>query len=158
MSRPAVVPTSSGTRPPSRTSGASTGARADPRSSWWSRATSDGPSSWRSTPRAAPQPSCGRRPLPRFLSLGERELRAALLLPGGLEPEEPLPVLMDPYGGPHGARVMKSAGLFLTSQWFADHGFAVLVVDGRGVDGRGPAWDREVRFDFAVTVQDQVDP
>ena len=97
------------------------------------------------------------QPLPRFLSLGERELRAALLLPGGLEPEEPLPVLMDPYGGPHGARVMKSAGMFLTSQWFADHGFAVLVVDGRGVDGRGPAWDREVRFDFAVTVQDQVD-
>jgi dipeptidyl-peptidase-4 len=97
------------------------------------------------------------QPLPRFLSLGERELRAALLLPGGREPDEPLPVLMDPYGGPHGARVLKSAGMFLTSQWFADHGFAVLVVDGRGVDGRGPAWDRDVKFDFGVTVQDQVD-
>jgi len=66
-------------------------------------------------------------------------------------------VLMDPYGGPHGARVVKSAGMFLTAQWFADHGFAVLVVDGRGVDGRGPAWDREVKFDFGVTVHDQVD-
>jgi len=97
------------------------------------------------------------QPLPRFLSLGERDLRAALLLPGGREPEEPLPVLMDPYGGPHGARVVKSAGMFLTAQWFADHGFAVLVVDGRGVDGRGPAWDREVKFDFGVTVHDQVD-
>ena len=97
------------------------------------------------------------QPLPRFLSLGERELRAAILLPGGREPDDPLPVLMDPYGGPHGARVLKSAGMFLTSQWLADHGFAVLVVDGRGVDGRGPAWDREVKFDFGVTVQDQVD-
>jgi dipeptidyl-peptidase-4 len=97
------------------------------------------------------------QPAPRFLALGERELRAALLLPGGREPEDPLPVLMDPYGGPHGARVLKSAGMFLTSQWFADHGFAVLVVDGRGVDGRGPAWDRAVKFDFGLTVQDQVD-
>ena len=96
-------------------------------------------------------------PRPRFLALGDRELRAALLLPGGREPEEPLPVLMDPYGGPHGARVLKAAGAHLTSQWFADQGFAVLVVDGRGVDGRGPAWDREMYRDFTVALEDQVD-
>jgi dipeptidyl-peptidase-4 len=96
-------------------------------------------------------------PRPRFLTLGDRELRAALLLPGGREPEEPLPVLMDPYGGPHGARVLKAAGAHLTSQWFADQGFAVLVVDGRGVDGRGPAWDREMYRDFTVALEDQVD-
>jgi dipeptidyl-peptidase 4 len=96
-------------------------------------------------------------PRPRFLTLGERELPTALLLPGGREPDGPLPVLMDPYGGPRGARVLKAAGAHLTSQWFADHGFAVLVVDGRGVDGRGPAWDREVYRDFTVTLEDQVD-
>jgi dipeptidyl-peptidase 4 len=96
-------------------------------------------------------------PRPRFLTLGERELRAALLLPDGREPEGPLPVLMDPYGGPHGARVVKAAGAHLTSQWFADQGFAVLVVDGRGVDGRGPAWDREMYRDFTVALEDQVD-
>ncbi|HEY7659545.1 MAG TPA: prolyl oligopeptidase family serine peptidase [Actinomycetota bacterium] len=94
---------------------------------------------------------------PRFLTLGERQLRAALLLPGGREPDGPLPVLMDPYGGPRGARVLKSGGAHLTSQWFADHGFAVLVVDGRGMDGRGPAWDRAVYRDFSVTLDDQVD-
>jgi len=94
---------------------------------------------------------------PTFLSLGERELRAALLLPNGREPEAPLPVLMDPYGGPRGARVLKAAGAHLVSQWFADQGFAVLVVDGRGVDGRGPAWDRGVYRDFSVTLDDQVD-
>jgi dipeptidyl-peptidase-4 len=96
-------------------------------------------------------------PRPRFLTLGERELRAALLLPGGHEPDEPLPVLLDPYGGPHGARVLKAASAHVTSQWFAEHGFAVLVVDGRGVDGRGPAWDRAVYRDFTVTLEDQVE-
>jgi dipeptidyl-peptidase-4 len=96
-------------------------------------------------------------PKPTFLTLGQRELRAALLLPGGREPDAPLPVLLDPYGGPHGARVLKTSGAYLGSQWFADHGFAVLVVDGRGVDGRGPAWDRAVKFDFGVTLEDQVD-
>ena len=94
---------------------------------------------------------------PRFLTLGERELRAALLLPGGREPDGPLPVLLDPYGGPRGARVLKAAGAHLTSQWFADNGYAVLVVDGRGMDGRGPAWDRMVYRDFTVTLEDQVD-
>jgi dipeptidyl-peptidase 4 len=96
-------------------------------------------------------------PRPRFLALGRRELRAALLLPGGREPDEALPVLMDPYGYPRGARVLKSAGAHITSQWFADHGFAVLVVDGRGVDGRGPAWDRQVYRDFSIVLDDQVD-
>jgi dipeptidyl-peptidase-4 len=66
-------------------------------------------------------------------------------------------VLLDPYGGPHGARVLKAAGAHSTSQWFADNGFAVLVVDGRGMDGRGPAWDRMVYRDFTVTLEDQVD-
>ena len=94
---------------------------------------------------------------PTFLTLGERELRAALLLPNGREPDRPLPVLMDPYGFPHGARVLKAAGAHLVSQWFADQGFAVLVVDGRGVDGRGPAWDREMKFDFTISVDDQAD-
>jgi dipeptidyl-peptidase 4 len=96
-------------------------------------------------------------PRPRFFTLGERELHAALLLPGGREPEGPLPVLMDPYGYPRGARVLKSAAAHLTSQWFADHGFAVLVVDGRGVDGRGPSWDRMVYRDFSLVLEDQVD-
>jgi dipeptidyl-peptidase-4 len=64
---------------------------------------------------------------------------------------------MDPYGGPHGARVLAAATMFPTSQWLADHGFAVLVVDGRGVDGRGPAWDRAVKYDFTLALEDQVD-
>ncbi|MEA5366147.1 prolyl oligopeptidase family serine peptidase [Amycolatopsis sp., V23-08] len=94
-----------------------------------------------------------------WLTLGERGLRAALLLPRGYEPSEgKLPVLLDPYGGPHAQRVLQSRNAFLTSQWLADQGFAVLVADGRGTPGRGAQWEREVHGRLAdVTLQDQVD-
>jgi dipeptidyl-peptidase-4 len=94
----------------------------------------------------------------RLQTLGERHLQAAILFPHGHEPGSgKLPVLLDPYGGPAHQRVMSTAGGFLESQWFADQGFAVLVVDGRGTPGRGPAWDRSVRGDYAAPVlEDQV--
>jgi dipeptidyl-peptidase 4 len=97
-------------------------------------------------------------PQVRLLELGPRRLRAALLLPSGNDEGGPLPVLLDPYGGPHAQRVLRSRNAFLTSQWFADQGFAVLVVDGRGTPGRGPAWEREVHHDLATPVlDDQID-
>ncbi|HUQ58117.1 S9 family peptidase [Lentzea sp.] len=95
---------------------------------------------------------------PRLLTLGERSIRAALLLPSGHVPGTKLPVLMDPYGGPHAQRVMSAQNIYLTSQWLADQGFAVLVADGRGTPGRGLAWERAIAFDFAgATLEDQVD-
>src|SRR5206468_509003 len=95
----------------------------------------------------------------RLLTVGERALRAALLLPNGYQASDgPLPVLLDPYGGPHAQRVLASRNAFLSAQWMADQGFAVLIADGRGTPGRGPAWDRAIAFDFAgVTLADQVD-
>lgn len=95
------------------------------------------------------------RPDVEFLCLGERQLRAALVRPAG---DGPWPVLLLPYGGPHAQRVLRSSAAFLTAQWFADHGFAVLVADGRGTPGRGPAFEREVAGDLAgPPLQDQVD-
>jgi len=95
---------------------------------------------------------------PRFFLAGARELRAALLLPGGREPEGPLPVLLDPYGGPWFQRVVRARDGFLESQWFADQGFAVLVADGRGTPGRGTAWERAVYRDLiGPALEDQVD-
>nr|WP_027927358.1 prolyl oligopeptidase family serine peptidase [Amycolatopsis benzoatilytica] len=94
-----------------------------------------------------------------LLTLGERQLRAALVLPRGYEASEGrLPVLMDPYGGPHAQRVLQSRNAFLVPQWLADQGFAVLIVDGRGSPGRGPAWEKEIAGKLAdVTLADQVD-
>jgi dipeptidyl-peptidase 4 len=98
-------------------------------------------------------------PVVRLLKAGSRELRTALLLPTGYQPGSgPLPVLMDPYGGPHAQRVLASADAYLTSQWFADQGFAVIVADGRGTPGRGTEWDRAIAGDFAGPIlDDQVD-
>ena len=100
----------------------------------------------------------GLTPRITLLTAGERELRTALLLPTGHEPGTTLPVLMDPYGGPHAQRVLAARGAHLTSQWFADQGFAVVVVDGRGTPGRGPEFERAVHGDLAAPVlEDQVD-
>lgn len=89
---------------------------------------------------------------------GDRDRpRVALLLPTGWSPGSgPLPVLMDPYGGPHHTSVAHHQGAFRESQWFADQGFAVVVVDGRGTPG-SPAWERAVKGDFAGPVlEDQI--
>lgn len=69
-----------------------------------------------------------------------------------------LPVIMNPYGGPGAQRVIESGRAFAETQWLADQGFAIIVADGRGAPGRGPAWEREVLGDLATApLQDQVD-
>ncbi|MDI3389308.1 prolyl oligopeptidase family serine peptidase [Streptomyces sp. B-S-A8] len=90
---------------------------------------------------------------------GARRIPCAVLLPTHYrEGDGPLPVLLDPYGGPHHARVVAAHNPYLTSQWFADQGFAVLVADGRGTPGRTPAWEKEIRDKLAaVVLADQVD-
>ncbi|WP_374215702.1 S9 family peptidase [Streptomyces drozdowiczii] len=89
---------------------------------------------------------------------GARRIPCAVLLPTGYsESDGPLPVLMDPYGGPHGRRVVAAHNPHLTSQWFADQGFAVVVADGRGTPGRSPAWEKAVKDDLALSLDDQVE-
>ena len=93
-----------------------------------------------------------------LLHAGPHALRTAVLFPrdhvlGSLR----LPVLMDPYGGPHAQRVTAASRMFLQPQWMADQGFCVVIADGRGTPGRGHAWERAVRNDLAgVTLDDQV--
>ncbi|MEU1675423.1 prolyl oligopeptidase family serine peptidase [Streptomyces roseifaciens] len=95
----------------------------------------------------------------RLTEAGARRIPCAVLLPTGYtEGDGPLPVLMDPYGGPHGPRVVAGHNAHLTSQWFADQGFAVVVADGRGTPHRSPAWEKAIHEDFAgVTLDDQVE-
>ena len=95
---------------------------------------------------------------PTFLSLGSRELRTAMFLPSGRDPEGPLPVLLDPYGGPHFGRVVRAQRPLLESQWFADQGFVVLVIDGRGTPYRGVDWEQSVHRSYLDhALEDQVD-
>jgi len=101
-------------------------------------------------------------PVVRFLRVGRRRLSVGVVLPKGHNADGPsggkLPVLMAPYGGPGFQHVMAASSLWLEAQWFADQGFAVVVADGRGTPGRGPAFEREVHLDLAGPVlEDQVD-
>jgi dipeptidyl-peptidase-4 len=88
---------------------------------------------------------------------GAQKIPCALLMPRDYDGDTPLPVLLDPYGGPHGPRVLAAHNAHLTSQWFADQGFAVIVADGRGTPGRSPAWEKAVRDDFTLSLDDQVE-
>ncbi|KOG08622.1 S9 family peptidase [Streptomyces viridochromogenes] len=88
---------------------------------------------------------------------GARRIPCAVLMPRDYAGDTPLPVLLDPYGGPHASRVVAAHNAHLTSQWFADQGFAVIVADGRGTPGRSPAWEKAVHGDFTLSLDDQVD-
>ncbi|MGP3914073.1 prolyl oligopeptidase family serine peptidase [Nonomuraea sp. 10N515B] len=112
---------------------------------------------------AVPIPSFAERPgLDLRVSIGRsgrRELATAVVLPSWHEQGSgKLPVLMDPYGGPHAQRVLNRRGAFLESQWFAEQGFAVVVADGRGTPGRSTDFERAVRGDLATpALEDQID-
>ncbi|MGP3931547.1 prolyl oligopeptidase family serine peptidase [Nonomuraea sp. KM88] len=112
---------------------------------------------------AVPIPSFAERPgLDMRVSLGRsghRDLATAVVLPSWHEQGSGrLPVLMNPYGGPHAQRVLNQRSIFLESQWFAEQGFAVVVADGRGTPGRGTAFERAVLNDLATpALEDQVD-
>ena len=89
------------------------------------------------------------------LQAGPRQLNVAVLFPRDhIMGSKRLPIMMRPYGGPHGAQVLDSALPYCEDQWFADQGFAVVIADGRGTPARGPQWDREVFRDFVGPVLD----
>jgi dipeptidyl-peptidase-4 len=93
----------------------------------------------------------------RILAVGPREIPVAILTPRDGQTTK-LPVLFDPYGGPHAQRVVASRNAYLSSQWFADQGFVVVIADGVGTPGKGSEWERDVLNDLAqVVLDDQVE-
>ncbi|RST14708.1 S9 family peptidase [Streptomyces sp. WAC05374] len=89
---------------------------------------------------------------------GAHRIPCAVLLPRDhREGDGPLPVLLDPYGGPHGQRVVAAHNPHLTSQWFAEQGFAVIVADGRGAPGRSPGWEKAIKDRLTLTLDDQIE-
>ena len=106
--------------------------------------------------QAKPQ-DAGTDPKPHIVELTERKLKVAVLFPRNHTPGTKLPVLMNPYGGPHHLEVIHAARAYAEDQFIADQGFAVVIVDGSGTPMRGPKWDREIHNDFVTTVlNDQV--
>lgn len=97
------------------------------------------------------------RPRVHMHQVGQRGLNIALLFPENHVAGTRLPVLMNPYGGPHHREVIRVGHLFSEDQFLANQGFAVVIVDGRGTPMRGPAWDRAIHGDLlAPVLEDQV--
>ena len=97
-------------------------------------------------------------PEPQIMQVGSRDYPTAVLFPAEhVRGSRRLPVLMYPYGGPQGQMVVRASRAYLEEQWLADQGYVVIVADGRGMAGRGPAWDRLARHDFVGTIDDQVE-
>jgi dipeptidyl-peptidase-4 len=94
-------------------------------------------------------------PQVHVLEAGADHIRTAVVFPEGHRPgSRRLPVLMNPYGGPHAQRVLASGRMYLEPQWLANQGFCVVIADGRGTPGRTPEWERSVLNDLATPVLD----
>ena len=85
-------------------------------------------------------------------------LYATLLLPEGAADAASVPLIVNPYGGPGAATVVNSwhDGL-LFDELLAQHGFAVLHADNRGMGGRGGAFAQAAYHNFGpVQLEDQL--
>jgi dipeptidyl-peptidase-4 len=85
-------------------------------------------------------------------------LYATLLLPEGSANPASVPLIVNPYGGPGETTILNkwSNGL-LFDELLAEHGFAVLHADNRGMGGRGRAFAQAACQDFGpVQLEDQL--
>ena len=96
------------------------------------------------------------KPRLQLTEAGARRYQIALVRPRNFEEGRRYPVLVYVYGGPNYQVVTARHHRFLLHQWFADHGFVVVLIDGRGTPGRGRAWERAIRGNFIqVPLEDQ---
>jgi dipeptidyl-peptidase-4 len=85
-------------------------------------------------------------------------LYATLLLPENNKGPASVPLIVNPYGGPDDQEVMNrwSNGL-LFDELLAQHGFAVLRADNRGMSGRGRAFAQAAYHQFgSMQLEDQL--
>ena len=81
---------------------------------------------------------------------GSTKLYGTIVLPPGRRAMHSVPLIVNPYGGPDvGAQRDEWGGKsFLFDQLMAQHGFAVLHVDNRGMGGRGRAFEQVCYHNF----------
>ncbi|SIQ08305.1 prolyl oligopeptidase family serine peptidase [Micromonospora avicenniae] len=97
-------------------------------------------------------------PLPLLERVTDRRLPSAVLYPNSYVTGRRLPVLLDVYGGPGHQEVVAARAPWLERQWWADAGFAVVVVDNRGTPGVAPSFEKAIHRRVAdVVLLDQVE-
>ena len=90
---------------------------------------------------------------------GTTLLYGSLLLPAGATSSASAPLIVNPYGGTHAQEVRDDWGgpAYLFDLLLAEHGFAVLHVDNRGMGGRGREFEQAAYHNFGpVQFSDQV--
>jgi dipeptidyl-peptidase-4 len=94
-------------------------------------------------------------PRPTFGRVTDRRLPCAVLYPVGHVAGRRLPVLVMVGDG---QGVVAARGRWWRHQWYADQGFAVVVIDGRGTPGVSPGFEKAIyRRVLDVTLTDQTE-
>ena len=85
-------------------------------------------------------------------------LYATLMLPEGMHSRATVPLILNPYGGPTIQFVLNRWLYFwVFDEVLARHGFAVLLIDNRGMGGRGQAFAQAAYHDLGkVQLEDQL--
>jgi dipeptidyl-peptidase-4 len=90
---------------------------------------------------------------------GTTTLYGMLMLPPNASAETKVPLILNPYGGPQGQVVKDAWGgpNWLFDNYMAQHGFAILQVDNRGMGGRGRDFAAATQYRFGeVALADQL--
>jgi dipeptidyl-peptidase-4 len=98
------------------------------------------------------------QPRPTLARVTDRRLPTGVLYPRSHVSGRKLPVFVDTYGGPGHQEVIAARSRWQERQWWADAGFAVVVVDNRGTPGVSPSFEKVIHRRMAdVVLADQVD-
>ncbi|HET8933738.1 MAG TPA: DPP IV N-terminal domain-containing protein [Polyangiales bacterium] len=83
-------------------------------------------------------------------------LYTSITRPRDFDPKRRYPVLLRVYAGPHAQLVLDTKNAYLLDQIYADAGFVVLRIDGRGTPNRGRNFERAILKDLiSVALADQ---
>lgn len=103
-------------------------------------------------------------PKPQWVTstISGREFLSAVTRPRDFDPKKKYPVLNFVYAGPGNNQVNANARAYLQHQYYADQGFIVVSIDGRGTLRRGREWERVLKKDgvgnfIDVPLKDQCD-
>lgn len=110
----------------------------------------------------AAEPPFVPKPLWTKSTVHGREYHSVVVRPRDFDPKKKYPVLNFVYAGPGNNQVNANARAYLQHQYYADQGFIVVSIDGRGTPRRGRAWERVLKKDgvgnfIDIPLQDQCD-
>jgi dipeptidyl-peptidase 4 len=97
---------------------------------------------------------------PKFVDFKAEDgtvLHGLIVIPPEASPTNKVPLVMNPYGGPQVGALVNRWGNGLFADIFAQNGMATLIVDNRGMGGRGKKFTQVIKHHFGETeLKDQL--